>query len=104
MAELLLPGKAHCSEQAVHNYLVHSGELSKVVSPGAVVYHAEGDAWVRTVKGMKWLNRDYSARVVVSKEDSTVCSVVSKYGASSKLAQQFKKQYPIIPDDSLIGK
>ena len=56
-------------------------------------------------QGRKLLQRDYSGRVISGKgKDATVCSVVSRYAASGKLREQFGRQFPIIPDNMLVGK
>lgn len=56
-------------------------------------------------QGKKLLHRDYSGRVLSGKgKDAPVCSVVSRYAASGQLKEQFGRQFPIIPDNMLVGK
>lgn len=89
----------------MHSYLVRSGELGKAVSPAQVHVHTHEDGWVGSLEGVKTLKRDYMGRVLSPAGRNRAYAVVHRYErAGSVLSDSYSRQYPIIPQNELIGK
>jgi len=101
LSELIL-SKPSCNDQGVHNYIIYSGDLERVVKPYALKTLSLETGWILTVQQMigETMLRDRSGTVL--NRNGVPYAMVHQYDRSrARLEPQYHEQFPLLEGKDL---